>query len=39
MPSFRRTTGFVRNAPARQGQAIFDAQQLDDVVAYLVTLR
>ena len=39
MPSFRRSSGFTRVAPARQGQALFDAQQLEDVVAYLATLR
>ena len=39
MPSFRRSSGFDRVAPARQGQALFDAQQLEDVVAYLVTLK
>lgn len=39
MPSFRRSSGFARVAPARQGQALFDAQQLEDVVAYLATLR
>ena len=39
MPSFRRSSGFNRATPARQGQALFDAQQLEDVVAYLATLR
>ena len=39
MPAYRRSEGFVRLAPARRGQAILDAQQLDDVVAYLASLR
>ena len=39
MPSYRRSDGFVRVAEARRGQALFNPQQLDDVVAYLATLR
>lgn len=39
MPGYRRSTGFTRVAKARQGQALFTDAQLDDVVAYLATLR
>ena len=39
MPSVSRIDGFVRVASARRGQPILDARQVDDVVAYLVTLR
>lgn len=39
MPSYRRTDGFTRVAAGRQGQALFTEAQLDDVVAYLATLR
>ncbi len=39
MPSYRRKDGFERPAAARVGQPIFTEQQLEDVVAYLVSLK
>lgn len=39
MPSYARSDGFARVASARRGRALLDARQIDDVVAYLETLR
>lgn len=39
MPGYLRSEGFTRVAASRQGQALFTEAQLDDVVAYLATLR
>jgi sulfur-oxidizing protein SoxX len=39
MPSYGRTDGLARVAPAFRGKPLLDAQQIDDVVAYLATLR
>lgn len=39
MPSYTRTQGLQQVALARQGQPLFDAQQLADVVAYLARLK
>lgn len=39
MPSFHRTEGLQRVGPAWRGQPILDAQQVEDVVAFLQTLR
>jgi sulfur-oxidizing protein SoxX len=39
MPSYGRTDGLSRVAPAFRGKPLLDAQQIDDVVAYLATLR
>jgi L-cysteine S-thiosulfotransferase len=39
MPSYARRDGLERVASARRGQSLLDAQQIDDVVAYLGTLK
>ena len=39
MPPYYRTEGLTRVAPAYQGKPVLSAQQIEDVVAYLATLR
>ena len=39
MPPYYRTDGLTRVAPAFQGKPILTAEQIEDVVAYLMTLR
>jgi sulfur-oxidizing protein SoxX len=39
MPSYGRTEGLKRVAPAFRGKPLLDARQIDDVIAYLATLR
>lgn len=39
MPAYGRTDGLQRVAPALRGQPLLSAAQVDDVVAWLVTLR
>jgi L-cysteine S-thiosulfotransferase len=39
MPSYFKTDGLARVAPAQRGKTILTAQQVEDVVAYLATLR
>nr|WP_315400687.1 sulfur oxidation c-type cytochrome SoxX [uncultured Duganella sp.] len=39
MPSYYKTDGLNRVAPAFQNKTILDAQQIEDVVAWLLTLK
>ena len=39
MPSYARTEGLTRVTPAQRGKPILTTQQIEDVVAYLTTLR
>ena len=39
MPPYYHTEGLIRVAPAFQGKPILTAEQIEDVVAYLATLR
>ncbi len=39
MPPYYRIEGLARVAPAFAGKPILSAEQIEDVVAYLVTLR
>ena len=39
MPAFHRSDGLQRVGPAWVGKAILDAQQVEDVVAWLLSLR
>lgn len=39
MPIYYRTEGFTRVAPAWRGKPILGAEQIEDVVAFLQTLR
>ena len=39
MPAYFRTEGLTRVAPAQRGKTVLTAQQIEDVVAFLVTLK
>jgi sulfur-oxidizing protein SoxX len=39
MPSYYKIDGLNRVAPAFRGKPILDAAQIEDVTAYLATLR
>ncbi len=39
MPAYHRTEGLVRVGPAWRGKPILSAEQIEDVVAFLMTLR
>ncbi len=39
MPAFLKTEGFNRNQEKFEGKSILTAQQVEDVVAYLMTLK
>jgi sulfur-oxidizing protein SoxX len=39
MPAYHRGDGLTRVAPAHAGRPILDAAEIEDVVAYLDTLR
>jgi sulfur-oxidizing protein SoxX len=39
MPSYHRTEGLARVAPAYRGKPILTAEQIEDVVAFLATLK
>jgi L-cysteine S-thiosulfotransferase len=39
MPAYHRTDGLVRVAPAWRGKPVLTAEQIEDVVAFLMTLK
>ena len=39
MPAYSKTEGLVRVVPSLRGKTLLSAEQIDDVVAYLVTLK
>jgi sulfur-oxidizing protein SoxX len=39
MPAYYRTEGLTRVAPEYRGRPLLSAEQIEDVVAYLMTLR
>jgi sulfur-oxidizing protein SoxX len=39
MPAYHRTEGLVRVAPAWRGKPVLTAEQIEDVVAHLMTLK
>jgi len=39
MPAYHRSEGLVRVAPAWRGRPVLSAEQIEDVVAFLMTLR
>jgi sulfur-oxidizing protein SoxX len=39
MPAYHRTEGLARVAPAWRGKPVLNAEQIEDVVAFLMTLR
>jgi L-cysteine S-thiosulfotransferase len=39
MPAYHRTEGLVRVAPAWRGKPVLSAEQIEDVVAFLMTLK
>jgi sulfur-oxidizing protein SoxX len=39
MPPYHRTEGLVRVAPAWRGKPVLSAEQIEDVVAFLMTLK
>jgi len=39
MPGYYRTEGLARVAPPWRGKTILSAEQIEDVVAFLMTLR
>ena len=39
MPPYHRTAGLARVAPAYRGKPVLSAAEIEDVVAFLTTLR
>ena len=39
MPAYYRTEGMTRVAPAYKGKTVLSAEQIEDIVAYLVSLK
>ena len=39
MPAYYKTDGLTRVAPSYRGKPVLSAEQIEDVLAYLVTLK